>query len=92
MGFYMCLKVLLYSLLTNYLERRIYCSNGPNDVRHYDGYDKNRSKSSQIKQEPYRSSGFIFKCDKRAGFIYVQICQRQIVGLKMVILMRYIVF
>ena len=26
-------------------------------------------KSSQIKQKPYRSSGFVFQGDKRAGFI-----------------------
>ena len=27
-------------MLSNYLARRIYCSNGPNDVWHSDGYDK----------------------------------------------------
>ena len=26
-------------------------------------------KSSQIKQEPYPSSGFVFKCDKGTGFM-----------------------
>ena len=26
-------------------------------------------KSSQIKQQPYPSSGFVFKCDKGAGFM-----------------------
>ena len=29
-----------YSLLSNYLARRIYFSNGSNDVWNYDGYDK----------------------------------------------------
>ena len=33
-------KLLLYLLLTNYLTRRMYCSNGSNDVWHSDGYDK----------------------------------------------------
>ena len=31
---------MLHPLLSNYLERRIYCSNGPNAVWHCDGYDK----------------------------------------------------
>ena len=31
---------MLYSLLSNYLARKIYCLNGPNDVWHCDGYDK----------------------------------------------------
>ena len=31
---------LFYSLLSNYLAARIYCSNGPKDVWHCDGYDK----------------------------------------------------
>ena len=31
---------MLYSLLSNYLTRSIYCWNGPNDVWHCDGYDK----------------------------------------------------
>ena len=67
---------LLCSLLPNYLARRIYCSNGPNDVWYCDGYDKIKQygfpihcgalwifkedfvvKSSQIKQQSYRSSG-----------------------------------
>ena len=26
-------------------------------------------KNSQIKQQPYRSSGFVFKCKQRAGFL-----------------------
>ena len=33
-------RFLLYTLLSNYLERRIYCLNGPNAVWHCDGYDK----------------------------------------------------
>ena len=36
----MCWWFLLYSLLSNYLARRIYCLNGPNDVWHWNGYDK----------------------------------------------------
>ena len=73
-------------MLSNYLERRIYFSNGPNEVWNYDGYDKIKQygfpihsewvfkedfivKNSQIKQQPYRSSGFAFKCKKRAGFL-----------------------
>ena len=30
----------LNSLLSNYFARRIYCSNGPNDIWHCDSYDK----------------------------------------------------
>ena len=74
-----------YSLLSNYLAHRIHFSNGPNDVWNYDGYDKIKQngfpihgvvfkedfmiKNSQIKQQPYGSSGFVFKCKKRAGFL-----------------------
>ena len=41
-------KILLHSLLSNYLARRIYCSNGPNDLWHYDGYDKMKQYSFPI--------------------------------------------
>ena len=81
-------KFLLYWMSSNYLARSIYCSNGPNDLCHCDGYYQIKQygfpihggvdgfsgkilwlKVVKIKQQSYRSSDFIFKCDKRVGFM-----------------------
>ena len=80
-------RFLIYSSLSNYSACRIYCSNGPNDACHCDGYDKIKQYSFPIhagvdgfsrkvlwlkvarSNKPYRSSVFVFKSDKRAGFI-----------------------
>ena len=63
-----------FALLSNYLTPRIYCLNCPNDEWHCHGYDKILRqdfmiKSSRTKQRSYLSSGFVFKCDKGAGFM-----------------------